>query len=341
MKNMIKEYDISNQINVLTNSFKQIEYADTNTYNLDSKNYEYIDKIIICGMGGSAIGGDLFSNMFQNEIPIPIFVNRYYHLPNFVSENSLVIISSYSGNTEETTTAFNEAIEKKCKVIAFSTGGRVEEICTNFGFPHIKLLKGFHPRFALYLILFTLIKIFSKINLIKDQAELLNNSIALIQSKGEEYVKDNSLPEIIAKDIVGFIPIIYATSDFNNSVGSRLKGQFNENSKLHAFVNFFPEMNHNEIIGWETYSENLAKFKIIFLTDKNMNSRVKKRFEIFEELVNKNVEVIKLESNEKDFKLRLLDLIYLGDWLTYYLAIYRKQDPAEIDNINYLKNALS
>lgn len=341
MKNMIKKYDISNQIDVLVNSFKQIEYADSNTYDIDKKNYSDLDKIVICGMGGSAIGGDLFSNMFQSEINIPIFVNRYYHLPNFVSENSLIIISSYSGNTEETTTAFNEAIENKCKVIAFSTGGKVEEICKKNGFAHIKLMKGFHPRFALYLILFTLIKIFSKINLIKDQTELLNNSIELIKSKGEEYKKDKSFPEILASNILGYIPIIYASSDFNNSVGSRLKGQFNENSKLHAFVNFFPEMNHNEIIGWETYSENLAKLKIIFILDKSMNSRVRKRFEIFEELVSKNVEIIKLDSAEDDFKLRLLDLIYLGDWLTYYLAIYREQDPAEINNINYLKNALS
>jgi len=341
MKSMIKKYDISNQIEVLINSYQQIEYTDTNTYNIYSEDFKNIDKIIICGMGGSAIGGDLFSNMFQNEINIPIFVNRYYHLPKFVSENTLVIISSYSGNTEETTTAFKEAIDKKCKIIAFSTGGKVEEICTNNGFSHIKLLKGFHPRFALYLILFTLIKIFSKINVIKDQTDLLNQSIALIKSKGEEYNKENSFPEVIAKNMLGYMPIIYATSDFNNSVGSRLKGQFNENSKLHAFVNFFPEMNHNEIIGWETYSENLAKLKIIFLTDNSMNERVKKRFQIFEELVSKNVEIIKLESNQNDFKLRLLDLIYLGDWITYYLAIYREQDPAEIDNINYLKNALS
>lgn len=342
MKNLINTFDVSNQIDVLKHSYEQIEFAKSNAYNFTVSEFEGIEKIIVCGMGGSAIGGEVVSNLFNKEISIPIFVNRGYDIPNFSDKNTLIIVSSYSGNTEESISAFLQAVNKRCKIISFSTGGKLEELCLAHKLPFIKLKTGYHPRFALYLITFTLIKIFENLGLIANQSDFIDKCIELLKNKALIYDENNSLPIKLANYFTGFIPIIYGVNDFNNSLANRLKGQFNENSKLHAFFNLLPEMNHNEIIGWETFSETSIRAKVIFLLDKEIHPRIKVRFDVLESLlVNKGIEIVKFESNEHDFKLRLIDQIFLGDWLTYYLALNRKKDPAEIDYINFLKQELS
>ena len=130
---------------------------------------------------------------------------------------------------------------------------------------------------------------------------------------------------------------MYVTS----AVGYRFKCQLNENSKLHAFHNGFPELNHNEVIGWETFQEKQFQTKVINIIDKSYHSQVKKRFKITSELIGKSgAEVINIKSDESEFNVRLMDMIYLCDWITYYAAILRGKDPSEIENINILKKSL-
>ncbi|HPN38639.1 MAG TPA: bifunctional phosphoglucose/phosphomannose isomerase [Melioribacteraceae bacterium] len=342
MNKLIEKYDISKQSEILINSYEQIEYAKNNTYSFNNSDYYNINKIIICGMGGSAIGGEVILNLYKNEINIPIFINRGYDLPNICDINTLIIVSSYSGNTEESISSFLQAVNKRCKIISFSTGGKLEQLCEAHNLPFIKLKKGYHPRFALYLISFTLIKILEQLKIIPDQEGFITESSNMLKKLAQEYLKIDSLPIKLAENLTGFLPIIYGVYDFNNSLANRMKGQFNENSKLHAFYNLLPEMNHNEIIGWETYSEFMFRAKVIYLLDKDINPRIKNRFEILEPLLlEKSIEIIKFESEKDSFGLRLLEQIYLTDWVTYYLALNRKKDPAEIDYINHLKIELS
>ena len=143
----------------------------------------------------------------------------------------------------------------------------------------------------------------------------------------------------IARELIGFIPVIYSAADVTSAVGYRLKCQFNENSKLHAFHNVIPELNHNEIIGWESFQDKQFNAKLILILDKIYHPQIKKRFDITASLISSDK--IYLESNEEDFKLRLMDLIYLGDWISYYLALFRGFDPTEIENINILKEKLA
>ena len=131
-------------------------------------------------------------------------------------------------------------------------------------------------------------------------------------------------------------------SDYTSAIGTRLKGQFNENSKIHAFANVLPELNHNEIIGWETFNENQLNVKLINIIDQSYHTQIKKRMEITSELVKKSgCEIINLESDQSDYKVRIFDLVYLGDWVSYYLAVLRNQNPTAIKNINYLKEKLA
>lgn len=338
---MIKKHDKSNQFNVLKESYKQIEYAWNNKFDVASIDISKIKNIILTGLGGSAIGGELLQNYLKKELNYPYAVNRNYELPNYADDNTLVIASSYSGNTEETISALNHAIKKKCQVVCITTGGRVEEIAKQNKFPAAMLQKGFQPRYALWVNFFTLLNLFNSLKLIPDQTKTVEKTIELLKSKGEEYSKEQNEALALAEKMVGYVPLIYSVSDYTSAVGTRLKGQFNENSKQHSFFNNYPELDHNEIMGWEGYKPNQMNLVLLNILDNDYNEKVKKRFEITSEIIRKSgAEVINLKSNQNDMKLRLADLIYLGDWITYYYAVIRSFDPTTIDNINYLKEHL-
>jgi glucose/mannose-6-phosphate isomerase len=341
LKNFISKYDLQNQFNVLRETHAQIDDAWRNKINVTRIDSRNISAVLICGLGGSAINGDLLSDFLSDETKIPIIVNRNYDLPKFVNKNWLIIISSYSGNTEEAVSCFEQALELNANIVTLSSGGKVEDIAKHNSIQHIKLKSGFQPRYALGLSFFTLLKIFQELNLINKQDKTVEAISRLWKKKGEEYSKENNLALEIAKKMVGFIPVIYS-SEMLSSTGYRFKCQLNENSKLHAFHHVIPEMNHNEIIGWETQKEKQFNSKIIILHDIDYHPQIKKRYFIFSELVaSKGVEVIKLSSRGKIFKVRIMDLIYLGDWISFYLALLRGKDPSEIDFIHEMKKRLA
>ena len=338
----VKKYDPQNQFEILINSYKQIEFAWNNKFELGKISKDNFNKVLVTGLGGSAISADLMQNYLRTEMDFPYFVNRNYYLPPFADENTLVVISSYSGNTEETISVFNEALKKKCSIVCVTTGGKAETIAIGNGIPVIKIQPGLQPRYALGLSFFSLLRLLQELKLISDQNEVVNKIINLWNSKGSEYSAEENSAFNLAKSLIGFIPTIYSAADVTSAAGYRLKCQFNENSKLHAFHNVIPELNHNEIIGWESFEEKQFNTKLITIFDEEYLPQIKKRFEITAELAAKNgVEIISLKSEQKEFKLRLLELIYLGDWITYYLAVLRGFDPTEIENINILKKSLS
>lgn len=342
IKDYVTKYDPSNQFDVLKKTYEQIEFAWNNKIDLSSIKKKNIDKIVLTGLGGSAISGDLFINFFKNELSIPFIVNRSYDLPVFADKNTLIIVSSYSGNTEETISVFKQALKTKSQVICITTGGKVEEIAKKNKVAIVKILSGYHPRYALGLSFFSLLKILHKLKVISIQPSVINSIIKLFKKKAKLYSKENNPAYKYAEQLLGYIPVIYSAEGFTSSVGYRLKCQFNENSKLSAYHNILPEMNHNEIVGWESFSDKQFLTKVICIMDKDYPVQIKKRFNITGELLSENkIEIIKLESGEKSFKVRLMDLIYLCDWITYYTGILRGYDPSEIKNIDILKEKLS
>ena len=342
IREYVNKYDPQNQFDVLINSYKQIEYAWNNNINITNFELKKVNSIILSGLGGSAISGDLMQNFLKDELKIPLIVNRNYSLPSFVNEGTLVIVSSYSGNTEETLSVLNEAINKKIKIICVTTGGKIGKIAEENHLPVVKLQAGFQPRYALGLSFFTLLKILQNLNFIQDQKLFVEEILRLWKNKGIEFSRDGNKAADLAQKITGFVPVIYSAADYTSAVGYRLKCQLNENSNMHAFHNSFPEMNHNEIIGWETFNENSFNSIVINIIDEQYHAQIKKRFEINNTLLKKKqLDILALQSNEEDFKIRLMDLIFLCDWITYYASLFRGVDPSEIDNINYLKEYLS
>lgn len=338
---LIKKYDSQDQFKVLIESYKQVTNAWNAKIDLVSELADNIDNIVVAGMGGSAISAELLKTFLHDELTKPFIVSRDYTLPGFANERTLVIISSYSGNTEETISCFKDALERKCKIVSLSTGGWTHDFAKNNHLTWLNLERGFQPRFAFGTSFFSLLKIFQALRFISDQENIVAKITELWKIKGGEYSQQKNISLTYAEQLIGFIPIIYSSARFE-SIGYRLKCQFNENSKLHAFNNVYPELNHNEIIGWETFSDKEFKAKVISIVDDSYHPQVLKRIEITNELASKSgVEIISLKSNEENIKVRIMDLIYLGDWITYYLSILRTHDPSEIDYIHEMKQRLS
>ncbi len=338
----VKKYDLQNQFKVLKDSYKQIDYAWNNEFNIGDLKSKKFRNVIVSGLGGSAISADLIKNFLKDELKIPFSVNRNYILPTYADKNTLLIISSYSGNTEEAIAVFNKGVKNKCSTVCISSGGKIEEIASRERNPLIRLKKGFQPRYALGLSFFSLLKLLSAIKIVPKQDEVVKKIKNLWRRKGEKYSEEGNIAHNYAEQLIGFIPLIYSAADYTSAAGYRLKCQLNENSKMHAFHNVIPELNHNEIIGWESYAEYQLNAKLINILDRSYIPQIKRRFEITSELASKKgFEYLNIESNEAEFKVRLMDLIYLFDWITYYAAVLRGYDPSEIDYIHILKERLA
>ncbi|KAF0153329.1 MAG: Hexose-6-phosphate isomerase [Ignavibacteria bacterium] len=337
IKELITKLDPDNQFDVLKDSYSQVEYAWNIKFDLSTIDVTKIKNIIVSGLGGSAIGGELLQSYFRTDLKYPYQVNRNYELPLYANEETLVIASSYSGNTEETISALNDATAKQCQIVCITTGGKIEQIAKENKIPVGILKHGFQPRFALWINFFSLVNVFNTLKIVPEQDSLVKEVILFLKKKGLEYSSEKNEAIYIAENLLGFIPLLYSVSDYTSVVGTRWRGQFNENSKQHAFSNCYPELDHNEIMGWEGYKPTM-NFKLINIIDEDYHLQVKKRFEITTEVIKKcGADVINIQSKEKNYKLRLVDMIYLGDWMTYYYALMRGFDPTTIDNINYLK----
>jgi glucose/mannose-6-phosphate isomerase len=340
IKDFIKKYDTQNQFKVLKETYKQAADAWDNKFDLSQLKKNNFSSIVFCGLGGSAISGDLLCDYLSGELSVPFNVVRGYNIPSHVNENTLVIISSYSGNTEETISCFEQALKKKSKIIVITSGGKIGHIAAANKIPVVNIQGGFQPRYALGLSFFSLLKIMQELG-IASEKNIANQIIDLWKKRGEEYSTDNNQAVQIAEQVVGFIPVIYS-AEFLDSTGYRLKCQLNENAKLHTFHHFLPEMNHNEIIGWESYKEKQFHTKVIYLFDKEFHPQNKKRFDILKEmLAEQKVDVLTLSSNEENKKVRIMDLIFLADWISFYVSVLRGFDPSEIDFIHRMKQLLT
>lgn len=337
----LRKLDPGDLFTVIKDSWKQGENGWNSGFSLktDAAN---MSNIIITGLGGSAISGDLLKNFLGPELKKNLCVNRTYTIPQFADENTLVIASSYSGNTEETISALKAAAARKCRIIVLTTGGEVARIAAENGIDTVPLQKGFQPRYALYNSFFTLLRVMQRLGLTEFSDSDAAKLITMLRELGEECSSGSCRAFKTALELKGATPVIYSAADFNDSVGRRFKGQLNENSKLHAWIAEYPEMNHNEIVGWETFSKQGVNYKIVNLYDEEMHPGVKRRFEIINKLLaNEKIDIIKLDGKRDTFRERLIESVYLCDWISYYLALLNEKDPGEIDFIHHLKEKMA
>jgi len=221
--------------------------------------YYNFSQIIGVGMGGSAISFDFLRSFLRYaNVKIPVESNRDYNLPPYADENTLVVLISYSGNTEETLSCFIDAIEKGCPIVALTSGGILEAFCIKFGLPYVKLPSGLPPRASLPYLFFPLLVVLEKLNVHPTFKKDVEETLAVVEVLKEELKPETLIIDNLAKRIAiclyNKIPLIYGHTYFD-SVANRIKCQFNENSKVIALSEVLPEMNHNGIVGWEAETQ--------------------------------------------------------------------------------------
>jgi glucose/mannose-6-phosphate isomerase len=305
-----------------------------------------IHNVLVTGMGGSAIGGDLLRDYLADVVDLPIVVNRGYHLPCFVGPSTLVFASSYSGDTEETLAACREALQRKSNIVAISSGGELAQLASQEGFPLIQIPRGYPPRAALGYSFVALLMSMSKMGLVGDQEENLGETQELIRRRAVEYGLTVPLAKNEAKEIAlklhGKLPFIYAWAQRLEAVAIRWRGQLAENAKQLSSHHLLPEMNHNEIVGWGAPralgDQNLV---VVFLRDRQEPSSIAKRTEITKELIGPSVaEIVEVWTTGASLLARLFSLLYLGDFVSLYLAALNGVDPTPVLRIEKLKRKL-
>lgn len=344
-RKVLKKYDRQDMFSVLFDFPVQVCDAVDIAGNVKIKgNYRGIKNIIINGLGGSAIGGDILRSYTAGEIKIPVSVNRNYTLPAYADRNTLAILASYSGNTEETVTAFRDALKKGCRIICVTSGGAVEKMAKKNKTDIIKIPGGLQPRCALGYSFFSLLVLFTKLGLIKDKADEINDVIINLEQSLSEYINpsfENNEALRIAAALKGRLPLVYSSADVLDAVNLRWRGQISENAKILAYGNLYPEMNHNELVGWKLNEDILKKTAVIFLNDRDDNERIKLRMKITEKVYRKYSGLVMDLSSDCRTRLgRMFDLIFLGDWVSYYLSILNEVDPTPVEAISRLKKEL-
>jgi len=292
--------------------------------------------VLISGLGGSGIGGTIVQNYVTPTLAVPFVVNKTYDLPAFVDGHSLVIICSYSGNTEETISAFEQALEKKAFVVCITSGGKVEEMANAHQFPCFKIPGGMPPRACLGYSLVQVLFALHYAGLIGDTfIGEINKAITLLQDNKDQLKKAATK---LAQQAYGKLPVIYAGCRMEG-VAIRWRQQINENSKLTAWDNVVPEMNHNELVGWKDVDNQKAVF---FLHSGSDHPKVKTRMGINKTIISRCTDtVLDVEAMGESYWEQAFSLIHIGDWLSWYLADLRQVDAMEVKVIDYLKGELA
>ena len=347
----IKKIDIENVYDSVISLPKQCQHAweDVEKIKINKDDFSQIENIVFTGMGGSGLTARVIETAFSDKLKLPFVRVNDYNLPNFVNSKSFVLCSSYSGSTEETLENVKQVIERKAKWVAISTGGPLIEEAKKYNVPFYKIEPKFNPcnqpRMAIGYSIVGQLALAAKlgiIDILKENIEKAMNVMNEIISKNTQDIEStNNAAKILANKLKDKIVILIsaghlvgATHVFNN--------QINENSKTFSSDFVIPELNHHLMEGLKNPESNKENLFIIFINSKMYPERVKKRFEVTKDVVNKNniqFEEINLDSEEK--LSQVFELIQFGAFVNFYLSMLYKQNPAPIAWVDYFKEELS
>jgi len=302
-----------------------------------------IRNVCISGMGGSAIGADIIRTHSLDQCPVPVFVNRRYDLPQWVGAHTLFVACSFSGNTEETLHALQQAKSKNAQIVAVTSGGKLLLEASREDYGYVKIPGGMPPRAALAYSFVPLFQLFNYLGFTDEGADALEETAKMLEEQAIILSETLNNPALmIAREIQDTLPIIYTGSGLLESVGLRWRGQFEENSKVLSYGNSIPEMNHNEIVGWEQVAHLTGRLSVIMLEDEDDHPKEKQRMQIVKELVEElTVYSTQLKSFGNSRLARQFSLIQIGDWVSFYLALINEVDPTPIAKIDLLKSRLA
>lgn len=300
-------------------------------------------QIVVCGMGGSAIGGDMLRSFFGDRLKAPLVACRDYEVPAYLGRDAFVILSSYSGNTGETLSAYHRMKDRGATVVAVSSGGRLEELCRADGVPLCTIPGGMPPRSAIAYSFLPMIQILRAAGAAEfsddEYEEALLATHALSESCGPDSSENRAFG--LASKLKGKIPFVYSGPGLFEATARRWVCQFNENSKSLAHFAYYPELNHNEIVGWEALRDVMGGIVVISLEDKDDSDNTKSQTEISLGIIAPLAAgVERIDGGDAGRLTRMLSMMLLGDFTSVYLAFLYGVDPTPVEKIDYLKKRL-
>ncbi len=307
---------------------------------------DQITDVAICGMGGSAIAADLVIGAYRERLRVPVTVVRDYYLPGWIGENTLVILSSYSGGTEETLTCASQALERNALCVAVTSGGKLGSFYAAEGVPVVPVVPGLQPRAALLRMLVPLVVLFDRLGIVpsvsSDLEEARATVAASVATLGPEINESDNPAKQLARSLQASVPLVWG-AELTAPIAARWKSQFNENAKVPAYSSVLPELDHNEIVGFSGMPSGLSTLvQLILLRDERQHRQVHRRFDLTRELVEAHVSrVLSITAEGQSALARMLDLVMLGDYVSLYLALLRAVDPGPVEIIERLKERLA
>jgi len=309
------------------------------------KDYLKVDKVVVAGMGGSAIGGDFIRRLAMLENTLPVWVHRDYGLPPYVDRNTLLIFSSYSGNTEETLSCFSESLRTQARKIVLTTGGKLKTLAEKERIPVLTIDYEAPPRAAFSHSFVTLLGIFHSLRFLQDKSADMKESLAVMKriedSVSERTPLDANPAKQLAADLYGRLAVIYGAGLLSD-VALRWKTQVNENSKAWAFHEVFPELNHNAVVGYPFPDEQRHKVMVVLLHSASLHPRISTRYHVTGEILTKaGVKHKRIEATGRSPLAQMIGLVLLGDYVSFYLAMLNRTDPMPVPVIDTLKSRLA
>ena len=298
-------------------------------------NTKTFKNVLITGMGGSGIGGTVVAQLATN-VSVPIAVNNTYDLPSWVDENTLVVGSTYSGNTEETISVVEAAIIKGAEVAFVTSGGRAGELAKQHNLNQIVLVGGNPPRSQFAYSVVSQMFLLNHYGITSFDIDTeINAAISLLDNEEDTTISES---RIIAEEIANTMPIIYCAAGYDG-VATRFRQQLNENSKMMCWHHVIPEMNHNELVGWAGGNENMS---VIILRNEDDSAKNQQRIEINKNIISRYTNQIFEIWSKGDSKItRTLYHVHFEDWISMHLSEINEVDVMEIDSINFLKAELA
>jgi glucose/mannose-6-phosphate isomerase len=305
-----------------------------------------ISRIVLTGMGGSAIGGEFARCVLDDCGTIPLIVNRDYVLPAWVGPDTLVICASYSGNTEETLAAYCAARSAGAPICAITSGGALRAAATEDGYPLAIVPGGQPPRSAAGYMFLPLLNLFREIGVISsdlrsDLDEMFGVLGGIAARLGPSVPTVDNPAKQMAAALHGRLPVVYGSQGYRGAVAMRWKGQFNENAKQAAFANVLPEQNHIEALAWVTAQRQASNWSMVLLRDRTEPERIARRVELTRELTGPDTECHEVWAEGKSLLARMFSLIYFADFMTVYLAYLNGVCPTDMASLDYLKTELA
>jgi glucose/mannose-6-phosphate isomerase len=307
--------------------------------------YSPVDKVVILGMGGSAIGGDIARRLALTESRVPVWVHRDYGLPPFVDRNTLLIASSYSGNTEETLSAFTASLKTPAKKLAITAGGRLKKLAEKEGIPVFVIDYRAPPRAAFPHSFVPLVGIFQKLGLLDDKSADLKQALKILNKLAGDFVETRPLASNPAKQLAarlwGHLAVIYG-GEILSEVGRRWKTQLNENSKAWAFFELFPELNHNAVAGYDFPPEVKDRVFVVLLHSALFSPRSRFHYEATAKLLVKSGISHEVVGAVGETALaQVMSLVLFGDYVSLYLAMLNEIDPTPLAAVDFVKGYLA